>query len=79
MYAKCGLIEESQAAFDNLLVQDVLSWMTLNISGYAEYGSSDGAMEGFRWMQCPNIVTLMHRLKASGCVEKLRKVWRYIH
>ncbi|MCO5596723.1 hypothetical protein L7F22_050791 [Adiantum nelumboides] len=37
MYAKCGFLLEAQEVFDDLLIQDVISWSAL-ISGYACQG-----------------------------------------
>ena len=77
IYLKHRLFSEAHQVFGKISVRDVILWSTL-IAGYTEHGHGDEAIDGFRRMQCeglcPNIVTFMHGLKASGCVGKRRKV-----
>ncbi|KAH7431951.1 hypothetical protein KP509_07G000400 [Ceratopteris richardii] len=76
MYAKCDALEEAQRIFDNLQVQNVVSWTTL-IAGYAEHGHGEKAWSCFEVMQLkglpPNEVTFACILKAcsnSGDLDK---------
>ncbi|KAH7282204.1 hypothetical protein KP509_35G018800 [Ceratopteris richardii] len=81
MYAKCGALKEAEDVFDQLSLQDCVSWTTL-ISGYAEYGCSDRAIHFFEQMcmqgVAPNTVTLSCALKACADMEDLAK-GRSIH
>mgnify|MGYP002776909459 FL=1 len=43
MYAKCGVPAKAQEVFDDLPVQDVVSWNAL-ISGYAQLGKDRGVV-----------------------------------
>lgn len=50
MYAKCGLLGKAQAVFDELPIQDVVSWNVL-ILGYAQNGYAEEAFESFECMK----------------------------
>ncbi|KAI5055257.1 hypothetical protein GOP47_0030402 [Adiantum capillus-veneris] len=69
MYAKCGDLAKAQEVFDNLRVQNVVTWNAL-ISGYAEHGCSDEALGWHKHMArngiSPDGVTLVCSLKACG-------------
>ncbi|KAJ7532326.1 hypothetical protein O6H91_14G083400 [Diphasiastrum complanatum] len=49
MYAKCGSLDEARRVFENLVEKDVVSWNTM-ISGYAQYGLGQQAIELFKKM-----------------------------
>ncbi|KAH7437129.1 hypothetical protein KP509_05G057600 [Ceratopteris richardii] len=76
MYAKCGMLENAQKTFDELAVQNVVSWTAL-ISGYAQNGSGDKALYCFEQMRrdglSPNESTFSCILKACGAVGDIWK------
>ena len=49
MYAKCGKLEKTQKTFNDLSVQDVVSWNAL-ISGYVEKGHAEKALDSLKKM-----------------------------
>ncbi|KAH7289532.1 hypothetical protein KP509_30G007900 [Ceratopteris richardii] len=76
MYAKCRAIAEVQQTFDQLQVQDIVSWTTL-IAGYSLHGFSTDALKCLHRMQVsgfsPDNVTWVCILRACrdiGAVEK---------
>lgn len=78
MYAKCGLMSEAWAVFDQLPVRDVVSWTTI-VTGFAECDLGEGAFCCFEQMQAddvaPNPVTFSCILKAlsnTGLLDKGR-------
>jgi pentatricopeptide repeat protein len=81
MYAKCGLILKAREVFDELLVQDVVSWNAL-IGGYADHGRGEDALDLFHEMQNKGIardaVTFVCALKACGVAGASNK-GREIH
>lgn len=81
MYAKCGSLEEAQKVFDNLPKQTVVSWSAI-ITGYAEHGCGELALELFKKMKAANIhpdkVTFTCVLKACICLEAVER-GREIH
>eukprot|EP00250_Pteridium_aquilinum_P017184 c23497_g1_i2 orf=58-2514(+) len=54
MYAKSGLLEESQAVFDKLSVRDAMSWTTL-VAGYGEHGCGQEALQCFKLMRAEGV------------------------
>ncbi|KAJ7948045.1 Pentatricopeptide repeat-containing protein [Quillaja saponaria] len=50
MYAKCGCLEYARRVFDNLSVQNEVSWTSL-ISGIAQFGLQEDAWELFNQMR----------------------------
>ncbi|KAI5084905.1 hypothetical protein GOP47_0001078 [Adiantum capillus-veneris] len=71
LYAKCGLLPEAQAVFDELPDHDVVSWTAL-ISGYVEHGFGEQALRCLEKMDSDgvpqNVVTLMYGLKACSII-----------
>ncbi|MCO5611417.1 hypothetical protein L7F22_065670 [Adiantum nelumboides] len=69
MYAKLGLILDSQSTFDRLSTQGVVSWNTL-ITGYVDSGhdgDSLGCLQHMRSMGvCPDTITFISSLRACG-------------
>ncbi|KAH7298306.1 hypothetical protein KP509_25G036600 [Ceratopteris richardii] len=65
MYAKCGLLAEAQAVFDELQPLDVISWNSL-IAGYAHFGDFVNVLHLLHCMKCegirPNSITLISAL-----------------
>ena len=47
MYAKCDDLEKAQLVFDELPIQDLVSWNSL-ISRYAQHGHNEGALKCFK-------------------------------
>ncbi|KAJ4706548.1 Pentatricopeptide repeat-containing protein [Melia azedarach] len=62
MYAKCGSIIKAETIFERISNPDTVSW-TAMISGYAQHGLSENALQLFRRMEQlgvkPNSVTLL--------------------
>ncbi|KAH7427507.1 hypothetical protein KP509_10G047400 [Ceratopteris richardii] len=71
MYAKCGALGKAQQVFDELLVQDVVSWTAL-ISGYCQHQHGEKALACLHKMQqtdlLPNAMTLACILKACSSI-----------
>ncbi|KAH7420891.1 hypothetical protein KP509_13G028100 [Ceratopteris richardii] len=69
MYARGGLLSRAQQVFDELHVQDIVSWNTL-IMGHCQHGLGKEALDCFHHMQKDNIhpdaVTFVSILKACG-------------
>ncbi|KAI5066600.1 hypothetical protein GOP47_0019224 [Adiantum capillus-veneris] len=76
MYAKCGALVEAHLVLDELPVRDVVSWSTL-ISGYAQKGQGEEAVNCFQQMQSeglsPNAITYACFLKACGIIGAVEK------
>jgi pentatricopeptide repeat protein len=72
MYAKCGDLEKAREIFNQLPVQDVVSWTAL-ISGFMRQGQGDIALACFDNMQqegiCPNEATFISILESCGCTQ----------
>ena len=75
MYVKCGMFEDAQDVFEELLVQDVVSWNAL-LSGYAQLGKDESAFSLFEKMigdaKSPNLVTftiLVNACSRTGLLE----------
>mgnify|MGYP000618503113 CR=1 FL=1 len=76
MYAKCGILTKAQKVLDELSVRNVACWSAL-ISGYAQLGQSEEALNCLKWMlkegHCPNAITFLSLLNTcchSGLVDK---------
>ncbi|KAL5744186.1 hypothetical protein ACOSQ2_027302 [Xanthoceras sorbifolium] len=76
MYAKCGSVSEAEKVFENISNPDTVSW-TAMVSGYAQHGLSENALQLFSRMEQlgikANAVTLLCVLFAcshGGLVEK---------
>ncbi|KAI5056942.1 hypothetical protein GOP47_0028760 [Adiantum capillus-veneris] len=76
MYAKFGMLEKAQEVFDNLPVQNVVSWTGL-ILGYAQHGHGEQAIKCFDKMRdeglSPNAITFACILKACGIAGASKK------
>ncbi|KAI5072875.1 hypothetical protein GOP47_0012981 [Adiantum capillus-veneris] len=76
MYAKCGSIIEARDVFEELSVQDVVSWTAL-ITGYVDQGLAANALECSEKMLqqglIPDRVTFINILKACGMSKDLRR------
>ncbi|KAI5072963.1 hypothetical protein GOP47_0013069 [Adiantum capillus-veneris] len=82
MYAKCGYFTKAQEAFDDLLVQNTVSWTTL-IASYVEAGCGEEALYYLKEMQqydgiSMDEVTFVWGLKACGIMKSIEK-GREIH
>ena len=69
MYAKCGSITEAQEVFDELALQDVVSWNSL-LAGYAQLGKDSSVFELFNKMTMhgiyPDFITFLIVLYACN-------------
>ncbi|KAI5082556.1 hypothetical protein GOP47_0002299 [Adiantum capillus-veneris] len=76
MYVKCGLLAEAQDVFDELVVQDIVSWTAL-IAGYAEHGPHAKALDCVERMQAkgiyPDAFTFVCTLKACTSLGAMSK------
>ncbi|KAI3454666.1 hypothetical protein Pfo_011329 [Paulownia fortunei] len=81
MYSKCGNLEESLKAFEQLDRKDNVSWTSM-IAGFAEHGCADKALQLFREMgleePIPDEKILAAVLNASSALHSL-KLGREIH
>ncbi|KAL6010054.1 Pentatricopeptide repeat-containing protein [Asimina triloba] len=88
MYGKCGCIEDSERAFDEMPARNLISWNAM-IGGYAHHGHADLALATFKVMACaesgctgpvqPNYVTLVCVLSAcsrSGSVNEGMEIFQ---
>eukprot|EP00250_Pteridium_aquilinum_P015894 c22825_g1_i1 orf=685-2079(+) len=76
MYAKCGLLAESQDVFSEMPVRDVVTW-TILISGYADNGFGEEALDCFYAMQMDGISadagTFVCSLKGCASIRAIHK------
>ncbi|KAI5078031.1 hypothetical protein GOP47_0007855 [Adiantum capillus-veneris] len=76
MYIKCDLLERAQETFDRITIQDAILWTTL-ITGYADCGQGDKALQCFGSMQHqgvpPDDISYLCSLKACGSIQNIRK------
>ncbi|KAK7318646.1 hypothetical protein RJT34_03350 [Clitoria ternatea] len=81
MYSKCGCLEESYKVFQQVPVKDNFSWTSM-ISGFAEHGCADQALQLFEEMLyhgiVPDIITLTSALTACSYL-RLFKTGKEIH
>ena len=80
MYANCGLLAKARGVFNQLQMQDVVSWSAL-IAGYAQYGDGEEALKCYDQMQhegiSPNEVTFICILEACsnlGAIDKAKEM-----
>ncbi|KAH7297370.1 hypothetical protein KP509_26G066800 [Ceratopteris richardii] len=80
LYAKCGDLTEAQIVFNDLKVQDVVSWTSL-IAGYCEHGHDEEALVCFEEMKqrgpLPNAITFVCILKACSNIGVLERGEKY--
>ncbi|XP_059069534.1 pentatricopeptide repeat-containing protein At3g24000, mitochondrial-like [Cryptomeria japonica] len=76
MYAKCGSIDKARELFDRMPRRNVFSW-TAMISGYAQNGFVEIALETFKQMQLagvkPNSTTFVSILPACAKIGALEQ------
>ncbi|KAK7351460.1 hypothetical protein VNO77_10944 [Canavalia gladiata] len=79
MYMKCGLTDQADALFREMLARNVISW-TIMITGYGKHGIGNKAVELFNEMQAngiePDSVTYLAVLSAcshSGLIKEGRQ------
>jgi pentatricopeptide repeat protein len=69
MYSKCGSLKKAREAFEQLPLQDLVSWNCL-ITGYAQVGQADAVFELYNRMKAkglvPNSVTFIVLLNACS-------------
>ncbi|KAI5068895.1 hypothetical protein GOP47_0017240 [Adiantum capillus-veneris] len=76
MYAKCAAFCQAQSVLENLPSRNVVSWNAL-ISGYAQNGQGQQALDCFKQMQCegilPDVVTYVCILQACAAIGAINK------
>ncbi|KAH7331610.1 hypothetical protein KP509_20G043000 [Ceratopteris richardii] len=76
LYAKCGALENAQEVFDELPLQNIVSWNAL-IAGYAKHGHYTKVLTCFNQMQragvLPDAMTFTCLLKACGNLRAVEK------
>lgn len=81
MYAKCGALVMAQKVFDELPVQNVISWNAL-MAGYVQHGDCEKAINCFERMRGEGLfydtVTFSCILKACASIGALEK-GKHIH
>ncbi|XP_059077386.1 pentatricopeptide repeat-containing protein At3g09040, mitochondrial-like [Cryptomeria japonica] len=81
MYAKCGSTRKAHKLFDKMPQRDVVSWSAI-ITGYAQNGFAEKALESFKQMQLagvnPNSTTFASILPACAKMGALEQ-GMYIH
>ncbi|KAF7806514.1 pentatricopeptide repeat-containing protein [Senna tora] len=74
MYAKCGSIADARKGFDYLQQPDIVLWTSI-ITGYAQNGDSEGALNLYCKMQMegiiPNELTMASVLRACSSLAAL--------
>lgn len=79
--SKCGNLEESHEAFEQLERRDIVSWTSM-LSGFAEHGSADSALRLFREIQfekyIPDVTILNVVLTACSDLRSM-KLGKEIH
>ena len=74
MYCKCGVLQKAQEVFEQMLIKNLVTWNII-ITGYAQNGLGDGALQCFKKMQVagvsPDAITYVSLLKACGSVGSL--------
>ncbi|KAB1214104.1 hypothetical protein CJ030_MR5G017367 [Morella rubra] len=82
MYAKCGSITEAHKVFERIANPDTITW-TAVISGYAQHGLVEDALQLFRRMEQsgtkPNAVTLLCVLFACSHGGMVEEGLNYFH
>ena len=80
MYCKCGALTEAEEVFEQLPLQNVVTWTSL-ISGYAQHGFGEEALNCFKCMETfglsADAVTFVCILKAcgsTGAVDRGREI-----
>ena len=73
-YAKCGVLEKAREVFEQLPVQNVVSWTAL-IAGYVQHGFGHEALKCFEKTELegisPSLITFVCVLKACGIMRSL--------
>eukprot|EP00250_Pteridium_aquilinum_P021939 c25267_g2_i1 orf=313-984(+) len=76
MYARCGALAKARQVFEELPIQSVFSWTAL-ITGYAQHGLGQEALDCFERMKCeglsPDAITFACILKACGGIRSAQK------
>ncbi|KAL5698552.1 hypothetical protein ACHQM5_029578 [Ranunculus cassubicifolius] len=80
MYSKCGNMQDSRLIFENMIEKDFISWNAM-ISGYAQHGLGQEALQVFERMQQenvkPNHATFIVVLRACGYMGLFEEERRY--
>ncbi|KAI3462928.1 hypothetical protein Pfo_019591 [Paulownia fortunei] len=82
MGSRCGLIEDANIMFSNMLHRDVISW-NLMITGYSYHGLGKEALNVFQQMlvarQQPSYVTFVGVLSACGFLGRVDEGFYYLN
>ncbi|KAK6153002.1 hypothetical protein DH2020_012641 [Rehmannia glutinosa] len=82
MCSRCGLIEDANTVFKNMLHRDVISW-NLMITGYSYHGLGEEALNVFQQMlvakQQPSYVTFVGVLSACGVLGRVAEGFYYLN
>ncbi|KAL8547154.1 hypothetical protein ACS0TY_006756 [Phlomoides rotata] len=82
MASKCGLIEDANILFKNMLHRDVFSW-NIMITGYSYHGLGNEALDVFHQMliakQQPSYVTFVGVLSACGLLGLVNEGFYYLN
>ncbi|XP_057970192.1 pentatricopeptide repeat-containing protein At3g02330, mitochondrial [Malania oleifera] len=82
MYSKCGNMQDSRLVFEKAPKRDFVTWNAM-ISGYAQHGLGENALQIFDSMQLenvkPNHATFVAVLRACGHVGLVEKGKQYFN
>lgn len=71
MYAKCGLVNESQIVFDRMIEKNAVSWCAL-LGGYCQKGDFEKVVELFRHMEEVDLYSFGTVLRACAGMAAVR-------
>ena len=84
MYAKCKRIDIACQIFDGMYKKDVVSWNAM-ISGYAQNGHANEALESFNQMQLADVkpdsetmVSVLSACAQSGALQQGMRIHNYV-
>ncbi|KAL2252409.1 UNVERIFIED_CONTAM: Pentatricopeptide repeat-containing protein [Sesamum indicum] len=82
MATRCGLIDDANTVFRNMLHRDVISW-NLMITGYSYHGLGEEALDVFQQMLIakhrPSYVTFVGVLSACGFLGRVDEGFYYLN
>ncbi|KAL0395637.1 UNVERIFIED_CONTAM: Pentatricopeptide repeat-containing protein [Sesamum calycinum] len=82
MTTRCGLIDDANTVFRNMLHRDVISW-NLMITGYSYHGLGEEALDVFQQMliakERPSYVTFVGVLSACGFLGRIDEGFYYLN
>lgn len=82
MYAKCGYMQDSRLMFEKASKRDFVTWNAM-ISGYAQHGLAEEALQIFEAMQLknvkPNHATFVAVLRACAHIGLVKRGLKYFY